>query len=828
MMKKLLTSLAICSVLSTAQSQNYQFLGEYTADGTPTYFDGKDHVSKETLQRISDALPEGYPVPEYNPQYITSGYDTNINLQEAADIWVTFVGEGAGYKNVLGFYTYDIENPPTQVPQPEAITIVFPNVSAKYSGGSLETGDKVKIGRFEAGTGIGWVLLANGWKGEVTPGLWQLFSDEKFNPEAREELRCHNVLLSDPDNERIILGFEDIRRDYGSCDNDFNDALFYITANPFSSIRTTNYSKITDHTPVSSGNDGGLESNGDLARLIAQRNFTRTTSRNVNNKRSLQYKYSPLQYKTLKANSGRLDHYFPVSGMFGDETPYVSSPVDLLDITNAESVFSVDYYRNGERVSAALGTKTNGNVYNHTKTICDRLNNSKLQDVRTVVLQGYHMIYSELLRADGATEYALVFSVREEGQRRTVYSRWNLDDYPGGRYLNFQIWGNSMGQVSTIANTILNELSKETELNTDGTVPTLPEVVVKNGFYRNGKLYLTIVNKKHTSEVTVQMSYKTTEQSELETSSQTISLSGSWEEELVIDSGHVFDMGISVRTKVSNQYDTMYVADGPWGADMNTAVDDVAEFLITPQYEVLENAHTIERGVRAKGKIKETINVFRNVLPGDLQLAVNSYQYLHFTLKNDRPVEVSLVTEATEEWSERLRLTLPVHSEATEYTLAFTDFVNHEGKTVDFSHLRTLVFSVQGDYRRYVPFELHIQQLALTEAGILSSDNGETLSTRHGQTEDENSTLKELRSFPNPFATSTTISLPVPTATVLVHITDLKGQVVYEQKHITQINDQQVRIEAPYLPGGLYLYYLKDLQNDWIYTGKLVKNDSSF
>ncbi len=360
-MKKFLLTLATLSILGIGFGQDYKFLGEYTADGTPKYFDTKDEVSKETLKLISDALPEGFPVPDYNPQYITSGYDTDIVLKDNADVWVTFVGEGAGYKNVLGFYTYDAENPSDETPKPEDITIVFPNVSAKYSGGSLEVGHKVSIGRFPAGTGIGWVLLANGWNGRL-PCLWQLFSNPDFNPEADERLRYHNVLLNDPDNERIILGFEDIRRDKASCDQDFNDALFYITANPYTAIKTQNYNKITDHAPVSSGNDGGLESNGDLARLIAKRNFERNKTNSFQNTQKRQRKYSKHTYKSLGAKSGQLDAYFPSTGMFGTETTYVSSPEDLLNITNAETVFSIDYYQGEDRVSAALATETKGTV----------------------------------------------------------------------------------------------------------------------------------------------------------------------------------------------------------------------------------------------------------------------------------------------------------------------------------------------------------------------------------------------------------------------------------------------------------------------------------
>ena len=118
-MKKFLLTLATLSIFGFGFGQNYNFLGEYTADGTPKYFDTKDEVSPETLQLIADALPEGFPVPDYNPQYITSGYDTDIVLEDNADVWVTFVGEGAGYKNVLGFYTYDADNPSSEAPKDE-------------------------------------------------------------------------------------------------------------------------------------------------------------------------------------------------------------------------------------------------------------------------------------------------------------------------------------------------------------------------------------------------------------------------------------------------------------------------------------------------------------------------------------------------------------------------------------------------------------------------------------------------------------------------------------------------------------------------------------
>ena len=175
-----------------------------------------------------------------------------------------------------------------------------------------------------------------------------MYSNPDFNPESEEALRNHNVLLNDPENERIILGFEDIRRDYSSCDQDFNDAIFYITANPYEAIRTNNFADINNATDVTSANDGGLESNGNLATKIAARNFKRSQTGAIYNTKKLQSKFNK-NAVMAKGNSISLESVLPQTGMLGTEIAYVSSPEDLLGITNAKEIFSVDYYQNDSK-----------------------------------------------------------------------------------------------------------------------------------------------------------------------------------------------------------------------------------------------------------------------------------------------------------------------------------------------------------------------------------------------------------------------------------------------------------------------------------------------
>ena len=213
------------------------YLGSYNRwNGKPDYLEsGGDIISQEFLNDVNTSLPENNPVPTAHPEYLVDGNQINTTMTEDGDVWVTFVHEGAGYKNVLGYYTYPSSNPPQSVSDIDSVTIIFPNVSYQGSGGALNSGDKVYLGYFPMGTEIGWVLISNGWRYGVGDGYRQLYSNPDFNPESQASKRQHNVLLYDEARDLTVLGFEDLNREESS-DDDFNDALFYVTSNPRSAI----------------------------------------------------------------------------------------------------------------------------------------------------------------------------------------------------------------------------------------------------------------------------------------------------------------------------------------------------------------------------------------------------------------------------------------------------------------------------------------------------------------------------------------------------------------------------------------------------------------
>lgn len=222
------------------------YFGSYDINGRPTVLAPSDVVSSELLSFINTSLPETKPVPTYHPEYLSGTAETNLNITKTADVWVTFVSEGAGYTNTLGFYKFPTAQPPQTLSDIDTIKIVLPNASLVGSGGAMRSGDKVNIGRFEPGTSIGFVLLQNAWNGTtrtVNVNATKFFANDALNNETTLVKR-HTVLLNDAVHSLLLYGFEDLTRSTGGSDDDFNDLVFYASSNPVDGISRQNVKPI--------------------------------------------------------------------------------------------------------------------------------------------------------------------------------------------------------------------------------------------------------------------------------------------------------------------------------------------------------------------------------------------------------------------------------------------------------------------------------------------------------------------------------------------------------------------------------------------------------
>ena len=244
---------------------NVWTLSSFNNSGVPSIMETSDKITDDLKYKINATLPEKYNIPKQSPQFLADPSKSNIKLIEPCELWVTFISEGADYRNTLGYFYYPTNSAPTSVNAINKRIVVFPNASFLNSGGSLSEGNKVRLKYFDdatktwsnvfpKGITISWFLISNGFKrSKVTDGNYWLYSIPEFNDASVKPQQ--SLILYDKTEEKLILGFEDIMRlpNYKS-DEDFNDALFHITVNPLEAIQTDGLNMLVD--PRDQDNDG--------------------------------------------------------------------------------------------------------------------------------------------------------------------------------------------------------------------------------------------------------------------------------------------------------------------------------------------------------------------------------------------------------------------------------------------------------------------------------------------------------------------------------------------------------------------------------------------
>lgn len=280
--KMRIISLASLILILGAHDVSAQSLLSEVPDGIQNH-----SVDESLLNTISQALPEEGQRIEQN--FLNQAYDPNIYLSDASQMAITFIDEGAGYRNSLGYFTYntgafdgltfdDIDIDDSGIVSANELNnlsgvnadLIFPNASKTYGGGNLQMGDTYVLGGgtstfnndgtyafeggtvFEAETNVGFFLMANAWNDNGSVGTvdgwdgtagdpYTYYSMDFLNPEndwdatiGTLDYDARHVALTFESTERdtLILGFEDLNRATGGSDDDFNDAVFIIRTNP--------------------------------------------------------------------------------------------------------------------------------------------------------------------------------------------------------------------------------------------------------------------------------------------------------------------------------------------------------------------------------------------------------------------------------------------------------------------------------------------------------------------------------------------------------------------------------------------------------------------
>lgn len=604
-----------------------------------------------------------------------------------------------------------------------------------------------------------------------------------------------------------------------------SNTAYVVSQNQPDPVSSNNSATENCATGSSGSNNGGIESEGSMARLIAARNYERIIRGQHTFYDRIDEAPMLSDYRsTMMGKTAALSDYLPAVGPH-NAPAVIASPTDLIGITNAVNVFSVDYLNTAQnRLGSILAIETSNEVYNHTKVICDRLNGATLEDIKLVNIKGHTFIMANLDQGDGLVDIAVTFVAYKKADGSIeIDARWNQSDYniqPSDKVYNFQVWSVSESLTRELVEDILTLMENDGPVNslTSSNV-AVPTAYVKTGHYEDGKIHLTMVNTIGASEINIMANRTINEQATRTQFGTEISLDPSKTEETVVwNTGYLFDAGFEILNDVGGGRDILYLADGAWGVDYERVVGANNTSFTT----LTENGYTFnsdvkhaERDVQFAGNLKNYVSIYRMLRPGHKATDLSDYNQLSFeaSLSGMNEIIVTLVTADITNWSEQYRVTVPVQNAAMgTYTVDFADLVSAGNTPLDLSKVLNVTFSIVGDYSTFVPVTFDIANLEFNK-------NGSTI----GAIEYETQENQGINVYPNPISGAAFIDLNLENGSdVSVELYDLSGKMVDQQAMGYQFrgtNTMVYQVNTELLEG---IYLMKVVTDTKSYTQKVV------
>ncbi|MBU2902370.1 DUF6923 family protein [Maribacter dokdonensis] len=560
---------------------------------------------------------------------------------------------------------------------------------------------------------------------------------------------------------------------------------------------------------TSSANKGGLESNDRLANLISKRNFNRAKSNYIFDKTKAKKLVKSALYGLSSKNDVNnipLNSLVPL-GVVGETSTIESSPSDLLDLTNASDIYSVDYLNGSTNLGSLMVIKTDNTVYEHSKFICDRFLGAQLLSVSNIQLREKDFIKSIIKQPDGSLEFALTFSARVNAEGNfTIESHWNIDAYTSNTaYYNFQIWSNSVDDLLLLADEILDLLEANSEIS-EYTGSTPPPVFVKSASYKNGEVLLNIVNNNNSESIDLEGGLKLTETSVTEVLGVSAEIDG-YLDSVALKTGTLFDLGFRISSGSGATPDDLFVADAPWGLDDSADATTVSTYEVLPaEGPYVGDGYPIERNIKLSGTTSNYVGVYRALNPRFTAVDLSDYSKISFEAKGTANMDVKLIKGDGTIYKTNVGL----ENELKVYTLSETDFKNDAGEETDFSDIKVLSFNL-------------VAENGYAEEKSLELQNVDFHNREPGQ-EFVDTDLNKSVVYPNPMIESASLYFYEENAdTYELDIYSLSGKLIssHHMEGESIAGQNEIIVERKDLAPGLYLYKLQN-SKEKTWSGRLL------
>ncbi len=583
------------------------------------------------------------------------------------------------------------------------------------------------------------------------------------------------------------------------------------------SAQATIVVNITDCS-VSPGGSGGVESKS-LGDIITVR--TLTQAKNGKN--------GPVNYAVLpaiesvvsktdvlgaqKSNLGisnvRLMDILPSA--VSNLTAYETSPTDLTSFTNAVEVAAVDFAKNNNTKAVAFATKTYGEVYNHSKTVCDRLKGAQLLALDQIQANGFGLLRFKLKNAQGQIEYATAFSIGKNIAQSfsTLQSKWLATDYVSSDEMyNVQLWAANADLLSEMAAQVLSKVANLSPIATANTVE-LPNVYVQSGKREQNVLQLKVINNTSATSGYVTMKVKANEQSVYteKTIPVVLNANGTANVNIQMNDQYEGEIGLYINNQLK---DYVYMSDGAWAVDYDKAATQLHSFAVTNNYNRVFDADefAVMRNVRVQATTAGYVTTYKILKGGGIATDLSAYKSLYFQASGaGTNLRITLVKNSITDWKKQYSVLVPLSGDQKEYAIALSDFKSSLGAAIKANDVTTIIMSFENTSNSTFTGNIANIRFSKNDIAYLSSLNA-----------------KEISVYPNPATTAFTCSFKSnANAELTLRITDLHtGKLVFAQKVMASVGNNTVPVNLTKLVNGKSNYAISIEGNGTRYQPRLL------
>jgi len=579
---------------------------------------------------------------------------------------------------------------------------------------------------------------------------------------------------------------------------------------------TQNVTVDTCSSSVTSGSGGGLESKT-LGDIIAVRLYGNA----VNSKTETTAYTNTNKFVTSGAivngtQDLSLNALIP-STVSNTDAAYTSTPSDLVNFTNAVEVLAVDYTKAGATKAVAFGTKTLGDVYAHTKPICDRLKGASLLEVKTINVRGHNLVAYKVQQCSGEIEYAINLSAGTATNRNSIslQSKWFTDGYQQDEKLyNFQLWAVSYNMVKSMANDILQKLEANGTIIQVNTANDLPDAYVSKGNRNENTISLTIQNNTTATSGYLELKEKLTE-----TSYETIRIIpinnfAANQSTVQLDVKDAYEATISLYIN-NSKTDMLYLNDGTWSNSYSTSTK-INNFTVAADGNSNANSdeYRIMRNVSFSANTKDYFSVYKTIGMGCNALNISKYKSIKFNANavGAGSVTVTLISSNITDWKNQNSYTMNLDGNQ-EYAISLAKFKSDKYNTlVNVNEISAVNFSFNNS--RGVP---------TTMTASLSK-------ARFSKLDAFNASLNPIKLdiYPNPAKGKFTASFSSNMKEVVnISVTEIAtGKTIYKKSLIANKGENEIIIDlndAIQIASGLYIVCVKS-DTQGIKPAKLMVN----